>query len=54
MNPKALLEVALSKVTMTNFSLPPFGPGKHMGLVIISPAGPPGRRDPFCVICPHH
>lgn len=23
-----------------------------MGLVIISPAGPPGRRDPFCVISP--
>lgn len=24
-----------------------------MGLMIISPAGPPSRRDPFCVICPH-
>lgn len=23
-----------------------------MGLVIISPAGPPSRRGPFCVICP--
>lgn len=39
-------------VTVTNFSLPPFGPGKHMALTIISPAGSPAGGIPSVSFAP--
>lgn len=54
LNPKAPLEVALSKVTLDQLLPSSFWSRKAHGSRDHFTSGtPPGRRDPFCVICPY-